>query len=329
MTETIPLRTELEAGAQFVVDQYRIANPPPYEHGTAQQARDGYRATSLRLGFDAEQDVRIRDLTVEGPKAPLRVRLYEPEMPADSRPLILYLHGGGWVMGDLDTHDTTCRLLAKLSDAAVAAVDYRLAPEHPFPAAPEDAIAALQYIPGALAGRGIDTARVAIAGDSAGGTLALVAAIALKDEAKLAALAIFYPAGDVGRRITSMDEFSSGYPLTSSTLRWFRDLYLEDIAMAGDWRASPMRYPRFQGLPPTLVVSVGHDPLRDDTVALAQRLLSEVPGTEHRHLPDQMHGFLTLGKAIAPARSELEHAAKFLRDALDAPIAAERLGEEA
>src|SRR3546814_4749742 len=100
-------------------------------------------------------------------------------------------------------------------------------------------------------------------------TLALVAALALRDEATPSALALFYPAGDMGRRTASMDEFSSGYPLTSSTLRWFRDLYLDDVALAGDWRASPARHPDFGALPPTLILSVGHDPLRDGPIAMA------------------------------------------------------------
>ncbi|AGH51660.1 MULTISPECIES: alpha/beta hydrolase [Sphingomonadales] len=329
MTEAIELRVPLEPGAQGVVDQYRAAALPPLEQGTAQQAREGYRATSLRAGFEPERDVRARDLTIGAGGNPLRTRIYEPEAAIGPRPLIVYLHGGGWVMGDLDTHDSTCRLLARQAGAILVAVDYRLAPEHPFPAAVEDAVAALRHVPEAVAGLGIETAGLAVAGDSAGATLALVAALALRDEATPSALALFYPAGDMGRRTASMDEFSSGYPLTSSTLRWFRDLYLDDVALAGDWRASPARHPDFGALPPTLILSVGHDPLRDDTIALAGRLKREVRGSEHRHLPDQMHGFLTLGGVIAPARGELDHAARFLRQAMGLGPVLEREGESA
>ncbi|KXU30507.1 hypothetical protein A0J57_18895 [Sphingobium sp. 22B] len=313
MNPPFPLVTPLEPGADKLVQAFLESGRQPYERLAVSEARAAFRESSARFAFPAEPGIGSRDDHIDLPGRSIPVRIYRPDDVGEAAPLTVFFHGGGWVVGDLDTHDSACRLLSALSRSIVIAVDYRLGPENPFPAAAEDAIGCARWIARHAADFGGDPAHLSLFGDSGGGTLALVAALALRGEAPLTALVLFYPVGDLGEVAASMEEFRAGYPLTASSMRWFRDLYLGDVAQAVDARASPIRTPDLGGLPPTLILSTGHDPLRDDTIRLAAALEAGGTPTTHRHLPGMLHGFITLGGAIPSARDEVAHAALFLR----------------
>jgi acetyl esterase len=232
-------------------------------------------------------------------------------------PALLYLHGGGWVIGDLDSHDGICRRLANLAACRVIAVDYRLAPEHRFPAAVDDAVAALAWVAGNAAALGVDPARIAVGGDSAGGNLAAVLAIMGRDGAAPAPVfqLLLYPAVDLTMASDSYARVTEGLPLTAASMRYFIDHYVPDAGQRLNWRASPLRAERLAGTPPALVLTVGHDPLADEGRAYADRLDTEGVRVTALHMADQIHGMLTMGRVIAAGDAVLQYAATALRDA--------------
>ncbi|NNM75164.1 alpha/beta hydrolase [Enterovirga aerilata] len=240
----------------------------------------------------------MRDLAAEGPAGAIPVRLYRGRgTDADRRlPVLVFFHGGGWVVGDLDTHDVICRALANEAGCAVASVDYRLAPEHRFPAAVEDASAATAWLAANASGLGLDPGRIAVGGDSAGGNLAAVLAHLSLDGAlpQLAFQLLLYPAVDQRMAHPSYGRFTEGVALTAPGVRWFRDQYLQDTVQQEDWRASPLLARRFSGLPPAFVLTVAHDPLVDEGRAYAAALGGAGIRVQHLHVNDQMHGCLTM-----------------------------------
>ncbi|KZY30417.1 acetyl hydrolase, partial [Roseovarius sp. HI0049] len=217
--------------------------------------------------------------------------------PGDSLPALLFFHSGGWVSGDLDTHDAACRALCNTACCAVVAVDYALAPEHPFPAAINDARAAYAYLRDQAERLGIDRGRIAIGGDSAGANIAAVLALSLRDDAQPmpCGQALLYPATSFVADTPSRREFRTGPTLNGAALDWFAAQYLPDATMREDWRASPLLAASLADLPPTYLATCGHDPLRDEGIAYADRLRQEGVRVEHRHFPGQIHGFLTMG----------------------------------
>jgi acetyl esterase len=314
-------RTRLDPDAQRVLDLIREAGRPPYETLTAPEAREFYRAGRRILQPDPPQVADVRNLAAPSPQGDIRVRLYRPfgTERAAALPALVYFHGGGWVIGDLDTHDGVCRLIANTSGCVVISVDYRLAPEHKFPAAVDDAVAATEWI-GANAGAlGIDPSRLAVGGDSAGGNLAAVAALTARDRGgpRLRHQLLLYPATDFTISDDSQRERFEGFPLNVVTMNWFRDHYLRGSADYGDWRASPLRAKDLRGLPPAYVLTVGFDPLHLEGEAYANRLRDAGVPVQHRHIAEQMHGFLTMGKIIAAARPATEEAARAVKAALD------------
>jgi acetyl esterase len=227
----------------------------------------------------------------------------------------LYFHGGGWVIGDLDTHDGLCRALADGADCCVISVDYRLAPEHRFPTAAMDAIAAWRWVSEQASALGLDPARIAAGGDSAGGNLAAVVCLAARDEglAAPAGQILFYPVTDLAAVHESYARVTSGVPLTAELMMWFRDLYLSDVAERHHWRASPLRAANLGGLPPAFVLTLGLDPLCDEGIAYARRLDQEGVQVTHLHLPNQVHGFLGMGRIIRAAGLATETACGWLK----------------
>ena len=221
------------------------------------------------------------------------------------------------MLGGLDSHDGICRRLANLAACRVVAVDYRLAPEHPFPAAVEDAVAALSWTAANAAALGVDPVRLAVGGDSAGGTLAAVLALMGRDASAPASVfqLLFYPAVDLAARSGSYARATGGLPLTGETMRHFVDRYVPDAARRLDWRASPLRATTLAGTPPALVVTVGHDPLADEGRAYATRLEAEGVRVAALHLADQVHGILTMSRVIGAADDVLQYAGSTLRDA--------------
>jgi acetyl esterase len=236
-------------------------------------------------------------------------------------PVVVYFHGGGWVIGSIETHDAPCRELANRSGAIVVSVEYRMAPEHPFPAAPEDCYAATAWVADHAAEFGGDPARLAVAGDSAGGNLAAVVALMTRERngPPLRFQLLIYPAVDARMGYASIDENSTGYFLTKADMHWFYGHYGADPS---DWRASPLLAPDHSGLPPALVLTAEYDPLRDEGEAYARKLQEAgVPVTLRRY-DGQIHGFTIMTAAVDRACEAVNQAAADLRQALVTPLTA-------
>ena len=264
----------------------------------------------------------VRALQATGPHGAIALRLYRPLQSADRKPLpvLVYFHGGGWVIGDLDTHDTLCRQLANGAGIAVVAVHYRLAPEHRFPAAVDDSLAATRWVHDHAGSLGLDASRIAVGGDSAGGNLAAVVAIAARDAGRDGAAAfplafqlLIYPATDMRRVADSHRRNGEGYLLTRDTIGYFHDHYITDPAHDLDWRASPLLHPDLAGLPPALVLTAGFDPLRDEGLQFAQRLSEAGNQATHISFERQIHGFVTMGRVIDEANMAVALCAAELR----------------
>jgi acetyl esterase len=232
--------------------------------------------------------------------------------------VLVYFHGGGWVIGDLDTHDTLCRELANASGCAVVAVDYRMGPEHRFPAAVDDCIAATRWVHAHAAELGVDGSRLALGGDSAGGNLAAVVAIAMRDagDVPVRFQLLIYPATDQRRGWPSHTANAQGYLLTADTMDYFHDHYIPDRTMDLDWRASPLLHPDLSRLPPALVLTAGYDPLRDEALQYSHRLTQSGNRATHILFERQIHGFITMGRVIDEANAAVALCAAELRRAL-------------
>jgi acetyl esterase len=249
----------------------------------------------------------VQALAIPSPSGTIPARVYTPKTLRQTNglaPVLVFFHGGGWVIGNLDSHDVVCRALANEGELIVISVDYRLSPEHKFPAAVEDSIAATEWISKNGARLGIDAARLMVGGDSAGGNLAAVVAIHARDagnEPKLAAQVLIYPATDFRMTHPSHSEPETSVLLTHSVIRWFRDHYLNGAPDVDDWRASPARIENLAGLPPAYVLTAGADPLRDEGDEFAGRLKQAGVPVTYRHFPGQFHGFFTMGKLLPQA----------------------------
>ncbi|HEY0636506.1 MAG TPA: alpha/beta hydrolase [Pseudonocardiaceae bacterium] len=274
-----------------------------------EQSRRRMRAIAVIAGGRRIEPVAARDLAIENAAGPIPARLYRPAGLAAPSPLLVYYHGGGWVEGDLESHDNLCRFLALHAGTAVLAVDYRLAPEHPFPAGLNDALAALRYAAAHAEELGVDPRRIAVGGDSAGGNLAaVVAGLAAADEVPPSFLLMIYPGTDAVEVAASRTLFGSGgFLLTEERIQWFLDQYLPDHGDRRDPRASPLREPRPERLPPTYLVTAGFDPLRDEGEAFAALLAAAgVPVALHR-FPDLYHGFASsVGLGRRPREAMLQ-----------------------
>jgi len=255
----------------------------------------------------------VRALRTDG-GVPLR--LYRPAA-AGVHPVLVYFHGGGWTIGDLDTHDVLCRQLCDAAGAAVLAVDYRLAPEHRFPAAVDDCLAAVRWLRREAAALALDGARVAIGGDSAGGNLAAAVALLLRDagEAAPALQLLIYPATDQRAGAPSHRSNAQGYLLTADSVAWYRGHYLPDPAQWTDWRASPLLAPDLSRLPPALVLTAGFDPLRDEGRQYADALSAAGNRVQYVCFERQVHGFITMSKVIDEARTAVALCGAVLRQA--------------
>lgn len=268
-----------------------------------QAARAQYRQARRALMPAGDPVASVRDAVLGG----VPVRAYDGVGAVAGR-CLLYCHGGGWVLGDLDTHDAVCRRLANQGGCRVVAVDYRLAPEHPFPAALDDTAAVFH----ALANEpGVDPANIAVAGDSAGANLVTVLALMTRGDLAPCFQLLFYPAVDLARERPSYAEHTSDVPLTSEAMRWFAGQYIAAHDPA-DWRISPLRTD-LAGSAPAFVLTAGYDPLRDEGIAYAQALDAAGVQTTHLHMPTQVHGFLTMGRVVRGAATALDAAACFLR----------------
>lgn len=260
--------------------------------------------------FDAEVgDLKVRRDIAGGP---CPMRLYDARAKRGPGPAMIFFHGGGFLLGDLDTHEPLCAEIARLADLPVISVDYALAPERPFPAGVEEAMAAARWVaerPGEL---GRELTGVVLAGDSAGGNFAIVAALALRDEpaaVPVAALWAIYPAANPTRHYASLDDFGEGFLLSRASMGWFDEGYAPDRK---DWRYDPMLRP-LAGLPPTLVTTAGLDPIRDQGRAFAAACATAGVDVAYQECAGTIHGFLCLRKALPSAQVDLERSVAQLR----------------
>jgi acetyl esterase len=292
------------------------AEAAPMAEGSVEDARRGLRTLSVDLRDPAAvPDVRaVEETTVPGAEGDLPARVYRPDLDGPL-PTIVLLHGGGFVIGDLDTHDLTARTLANGCAAVVVSVAYRLAPEHPFPAAPDDAVASVRYVADHFADFGGDD-RVAVAGDSAGGNLSAVAAQELRDEGRpLAGQLLIYPVTDMAGSYPSHTENAEGYFLDAASMAWFQQQYTGDRTDLSDPRLSPLRGD-LAGLAPAVVVVAEFDPLRDDGLAYAEALAAAGVPVEVRTFPGLIHGFVDMGRHSAAAQQALDETCALFRRVL-------------
>jgi acetyl esterase len=308
---------ELALDAQLLLRLVRLTDTSLSDASVAEARRKVEDASPIGAGSLIRQ-VQVRDLAIPGETAPIPARLYTPDGLAKGSPLLVYYHGGGFVVGSVDSHDNLCRFLARSAGVRVLSADYRLGPEHPFPAAPADAFAAFGYAARNAEELGADPAAIAVGGDSAGGNLAAGTCYqALRAGGPLPAFQLlFYPGTDWSRRTRSKDLFADGFFLTDADMEWFKSHYLPDPESYTDPLASPLLAEDLRGIPPTYLATAGFDPLRDEGAAYAQRLRdAAVPVAYHCHT-DLIHGFVNFIGIGRRFREAVVEAAGALRTGL-------------
>ena len=292
---------------------------PPYYEVPPAVARRFYRDTRGPLAPDPPAVESVQLLLAPGPAGPVPVRTYRPKGAdrGEVLPALVYYHGGGWVIGDLDTHDVVCRTLANGARCVVFSAEYRKAPESPFPAAVEDSSAALNFVSGNSDSLKIDPARIAVGGDSAGGNLATVSALAARDSGapRVSFQLLIYPGTDQKMGFPSIDRNGEGYLLTKKTMLYFRGHYLPSAADYTDWRASPLLAGSLAGLPPAFVMTAGFDPLLDEGRAYADALKNAGVPTQYCEYSGMVHGFITMGRVLDTAHAALADCAQSLKKA--------------
>jgi len=310
----------LDPESQRLIDLMAAANRPAWNTLSPQAARELYLSLRPAAQGPRPAEATVVDRTIPGPAGDLAVRLYRPaSAPADAKlPCLVYAHGGGWVFGNLDSHDVLCAQFALEAGIVVFAVDYRLAPEARFPGAFDDVVAGLKWVAANGVSIGVDPTRLAIGGDSAGGNLAAAVAIWARDNGgpKLRLQLLAYPVTDAVGRAESYRRYEDGYGLNAATMEWFFDHYTPDKANRGDWRISPLRATSLGGLPPALVITAGYDPLRDEGRAYAFRLHQEGTQADLVEFGGMLHGFLSSPMLLHGARRGTSLAAAALREAL-------------
>jgi acetyl esterase len=298
-----------------ILDMLEAVGETPREQMTPAELRQGYAALSM-IGSKAEM-ASVTDRTIPGPAGDIPVRIYVPTAEPGPHPVLVYFHGGGWVIGDVDTHDGTVRAVAEGSGATVVSVDYRLAPENPFPAAIDDCLAAVRWVADNAAALDVDPARLAVGGDSAGGNLAAVVAVELRDTpVHVCFQLLVYPVTDGTMTRPSIDANAEGYFLTKDTMDWFWEQYVGLGDRTGP-RVSPVHLPddALAGLPPALILTAEYDPLRDEGEAYAARLVGAgVPVTTCRY-DGVIHGFFSLFDIVPEGKVAVDQACEELRRA--------------
>jgi len=307
----MPLDTQLAA----VLQGFTAQGEPDYATLDAAQYR--LHADNLMPPLPGAQMAEVRDIQVGGAAGLLPARLYRP-VDREGLPLLVFFHGGGFVIGNLDTHDNLCRTLALETSAVVVSVAYRLAPEARFPAPPEDCYAATRWLVEHAADLGVDASRLAVAGDSAGGNLA-IAVSRLARERQGPAIrhqCLFYPVTDAARDSASYHDFAEGYLLSRAMMGWFWEQYLEHPGQGAEPLASPLRDENLQGLPATTLLTAEYDPLRDEGEAFAERLQAAGVSVRLQRCDGMVHGFISMAPFVEAAARALQAASADIRLAL-------------
>lgn len=294
------------------------AGGPPLEQLPLEEAR---RVPRLMQDFGGPEEAvaQVDTRVIGGAAQQIPVRVYRPSAAQDL-PCLVFMHGGGFVICDLDSHDRLCRNLANAVGSVVVSVDYRLAPEHKFPAAADDAYGATRYVAEHPSEFGIDPNRIAVGGDSAGGNLAAVVSLMARDRGgpSIKFQLMFYPWVDVGDRSESMRQFSENYFLTRGSMDWFRESYVKGVDDYREPYAFPMRAPDLSRLPPAMVITAEFDPLRDQGEAYARRLQEAGVPVQLKRYDGMIHVFVTLAGIVDDGRAAIADAASALRLALNA-----------
>lgn len=303
----------LDPDVSDLLDLIKRAGRPALDSLPPPEARVAFAAGRPVLQPDPAEVASVRDFTIPGD---VPVRLYRGfgTDPSAKLPCLVYYHGGGWVLGDLDSHDVLCRRLANDAGCAVLSVHYRLAPEHKFPAAYDDAIAAMRFAAEHPNEMVIDPARISVGGDSAGGNLAAAAALYARDAGiVLSTQVLIYPVTDLAMTHASYRRVTEGFPLVARTMEWFIGHYLRDEADQYDWRASPLRAASLAGTAPAVVVIAAHDPLCDEGLAYAKRLEQDGVLVDSLYFSGQLHGFISMGKLLRASDTAIRMVANSLR----------------
>ncbi|QLK27334.1 alpha/beta hydrolase [Natrinema zhouii] len=280
---------------QAFLELYDSLDAPSFDEVSPEEARRMFDEMRVTGEPDIELE-RVEDRTIDGPRGDLSIRIYDPGTEGEDRPLLLYFHGGGWVIGNIDTHDGACRKLAADSGYPLVSVDYGLAPEHPFPEGLEDCSAALEWAADSADELDADPDRIIVAGDSAGGTLAAGLSLLVRDRGgpDIAYQLLIYPStGDV-TETDAYEENGDGYFLTKDDMAWFREHLFDREIDQGNVYALPRLAHDLSDLPPATVITAGFDPLRDDGAAYAERLADDGVPVEYHHYDDMIHGFFNM-----------------------------------
>ena len=306
----------LDAQAKAVLDQMAAMGGPPIDKMTVIDARKN-SVNMAAMQRVPEEVAKVEDRVLPGPAGDIPVRIYAPAARGPL-PVLVYFHGGGWVLGNIDEVDALCRSLTNAAGCRVVSVGYRLAPEHKFPAAVDDAYSAALWVAENAAGLGGDPSRVAVGGDSAGGNLAAVVAQLARDRGKpaLKFQLLIYPATDAACDTASYGANGDGYFLTRDAMQWFWNHYLRNEADRGNPCASPLRAGSFAGLPEALVITAEFDPLRDEGEQYAARLREAGVPVRLMRYEGMIHGFFAMGAVIDQGRRAVGQAAAALRIAL-------------
>jgi acetyl esterase len=308
----------LDPQARALIDLIAERGVPPTHTLTPPEARKLYRERRAYTQPTPITMAEVRDLSAPASHGPIGLRCYRPTTAPALAPALVYYHGGGWVIGDLDTHDVLCRELAHRAGCAVVAVDYRLGPEHRFPAAVDDCLAATRWVRANASSLSVDASRLALGGDSAGGNLATVTAIGLRDAGDPSPRfqLLIYPGTDMRAVAPSHTSNGQGYMLTADSIAYFRGHYVPAERDWSDWRCSPLLHPDLSKLPPALVITAGYDPLLDEGRQYADALSKAGVLTQYVCFERQIHGFITMGRVIDEANTAVALCAQAVARAL-------------
>lgn len=307
----------LDPQVQAFLDQLAALEGPHMSELPLEDARALYRGLAQMADIKDVAIGKVENRTIPGPAGEIPIRIYAPVAPARTLPGVIFFHGGGFVIGDLETHDALCRFITQQSGAKVVAVDYRLAPEHPYPAAVEDALAASRWIEKNAADLGIDPNRLATAGDSAGGNLAtVVAQQGLKSGPKIAYQLLMYPVVQMAEETASRAAFGEGYLLDAASLTWFERCYVPQGTDVRDPRLSPLYAEDVSGLAPAYIITADYDVLRDEGRAYARKLEAAGVDVTYVNYDGMIHGFCHMAGIIDIGRKSMDAACAALKDAL-------------